>query len=421
MSDVVPVDFGRFSREPPRTDEGRRLRRILLATNRYDLGTWWEARGFGDGELDIGGTTADEVRPAAAVAVGLAVSLASGAYAPGRVGVPTERAWDRTTRLVSALVGSHRAVRGKAGWGDGWQTALWAAYAGLAAWLVWNALDGGARDGVGAMVAAEADRLLDVDVPYFRDASGEVRSPGDSKAEENSWNGRLLDLAVAMLPGHERAGAWREKSLRFLISAYARHDDVTSDERLHGRPLSAWLDGSNVQDNGVVINHHRVHPDYMVVPHNAAAALHAGLRGRPVPAGALHGLDVVYRALVDLDFDSPPYDPPGGTVYRDGSPDIYYPSGSDWGTRRRVNFVLNDVQAAVLGFDRGASTAASEWERLHAEEVLAMVARFDDGRVYGAREEFDSDQREEEAAEKAGQAYLTRWLAAPQVTRRPLT
>jgi hypothetical protein len=46
-------------------------------------------------------------------------------------------------------------------------------------------------------------------------------------------------------------------------------------------------------------------------------------------AAALHNIDVLYEALVDLEFASPPYEAPGGTMYIDRSDAVYYPEGTD--------------------------------------------------------------------------------------------
>lgn len=52
------------------------------------------------------------------------------------------------------------------------------------------------------MAVDEADRLIDYEVPYYRDANGNVVFKGDSKAEENSWNSTILVIAAAMMPEH---------------------------------------------------------------------------------------------------------------------------------------------------------------------------------------------------------------------------
>lgn len=422
-ADVTPIDRSGLSTAPLDDPDAQRIREVLLGTNRYDLTVWWRQHGAdllrNRRSLDI-----ELIRPAAAVALGLAASIATGAYDPGRAGRSLDVAHDRAVFLVAILARGHVAVRDDGeGWGRGWQTALWAAYAGLAAWLLWEDLQPVTRNAVATMVADEADAFIDYEVPYLRDASGAVLTPGDTKAEENSWNARLVHLATVMMPGHPRAGAWARSMIPLLLSAYARPRDAADERIIHGRPLSRWLSGSNAEPDGVLVNHNRIHPDYMVVPHHAAVLLHSLLARGPAPEAAVWNLDVVYSALVDVTFSSPPYAEPGGTIYVDGSSEIYYPQGSSWGRRRRINFMLQDVQARAFRFDSLASEPAATWERLHTAEVLEMMARFDDGRVYSSDEEFRSPQREEEAAERAGQAYLTKWLVAQRpfdVTSQPV-
>lgn len=365
--------------EPP----GDRLRQILEATTRYQLSRYVD----GDGPMTFPGPPDDVIRPPSAVALGLASAASTGVSASAE---------GPAVRLATSLALAHVSST-PGGWGRGWQTSLWASYAGLAAWLLWSSVPAADRARVEAMVASEADHVAGTSIPYWRDRRGVVLTPGDTKAEENAWRARVLHLAVAMLPGHPHESLWTQTGLAWLLSSYARAVDVVSEQNLHQRPMRAWVDGSNIEDSGLLENHGRHQPDYMVVPHHAAAAVHASLAGgRPVWRAALHNLDLVYAALADV-------------FYRpDGS--IHYPGGDTWGTGRRIHFLLNDVEARVLGFDWLASTPAAAWESIHADAVLAQIARSDDGRVYVGWDEFRSTQREEEAIERAGQAYLVHRL-----------
>jgi hypothetical protein len=392
--DVAPVDRAGWTGAPPAGEADERLRSVLGATCRYALGPWWAERGHDrapQGLLTFPGNPDDVIRPPCAVALGLACAAATGAVTGPELGLPPGEVAGRAVRLSASLAHAH-ASSFPGGWGLGWQTPMWAAYVGLAAWLHWEAIAPEHRPPIVAMLEAEADAVAAGELPHYRDRDGVIRFPGDTKAEETSWRARVLHLVTVMLPRHPRRRAWTEAALAFLISAYARPSDVVSEEVLHGRPLRDWLAGSNIEDSGLLVNHGRIHPDYLTVPHHAAAALHHRLAGRPVPRAALHNLDLVYAALAD------------GHFRPDGS--VIYPEGATWGSRRRIHFLLNDVQARVLGTDWRSEQGAATWERLHAEEVLAMIARSEDGRVYVEPDEFTSAQREEEALERAGQAYL---------------
>ena len=225
-----------------------------------------------------------------------------------------------------------------------------------------------------------------------------------------------------MLPEHPRQRLWMHKNLELMISAFARPSDLQSDRIVNGERLGEWLNGSNIAEDGTLVNHGFVHPDYMAtVVHNLNATLAYGLAGERTPAAALVNAALVYRALVDLPFASPPFRAPGGTIYLDGSPDLYYPQGNDWGTSRRMHAALLDAQANALGLDAGASTPAAAWEDLHAGRVLEMQARFGDGRTYGASSEDTYSGREQWVAVHAAQAWLTKWLdhaGALRITNR---
>lgn len=417
---VVPVDWAGFDEGLPPGADAARLRAILANANRYALTTWYDERFAGqgdDGLLDLGGTTEHDVRPVAAEAFALAAALATGAYDAQGTGVAEPRARATAVRLLTSVAGHHRATEA-GGWGDEWQSALWAAMAGFAGWLLWDDLAPAEREWVRAMTEYEADRFRGYDVPYWKDRDGVEQTPGDSKAEENSWNAMLLQVATAMMPGHRNAPAWRQANLELMVSAFARPSDLGSREVLHGRPVSRWVDGWNAEEDGLVVNHGIVHPDYMATAvQNTHAVLTSALAGRAAPRAALHNFDVVYAALADREFASPPYAAPGGTMYVRGSDEIYFPQGTSWGPSRRMDFVAMDVVARELRLDGRASTSGAYWERLHAGRALAMQQRHADGRTYAPEDADPYQGREEWVAMHAGWAYLTRWLVHQDAVR----
>lgn len=111
---------------------------------------------------------------------------------------------ERTVKLIGSLAYRHKANSGKEGWGDLWQSALWAAQAATAGWMMWDFLSPEQQEMVCRMTVYEADRFLDYKVPYYRDVQGNVIYKGDSKAEENAWNSNILVIASTMMPGHVR-------------------------------------------------------------------------------------------------------------------------------------------------------------------------------------------------------------------------
>ena len=420
--DVAPINWQGLDKGYPADAASQRVLAILRNANKYALTVWWtEARKYavqdGSPHLDFGGTGEQVIRPPCEEAFSLAVSLRLGLYDPAATGVPAADAEATTLRLVRSLAFWHRA-NAPGGWGGSWQSAAWAAWCGQAGWLLWDKLPPADQTNLRDMVASEADRFLEYKVPYYQDRTGRIVSPGDTKCEENAWNATILQLATAMLPRHAHSAAWTRKNLELMLSAHARHSDVARSDLINGQPLSAWLNGSNANEDGTVVNHGRVHPDYMVSglfefsPVGVCVLAH-----QPVPRAAFFNLAVTYRALTDLAFvpGSTPYPvggpvrPPGGTIYPAGEGDIYSPQGNDWGGRRLLNFLCADVLADAFGLDALSTTRAADWETRHARVVLDMQGRFTDGRTYGAASEDTFHSREEWVAQKAASACLLKW------------
>jgi hypothetical protein len=410
---VVPISWQRFQAGLPTDEQAERSRAILLNANKYALRTWFPTKyGSQTGEyLDLGGTAEGNIRPPGSEALALATSLATGAYDEDVTGFPAVQARDVAVRIVSSIAYHHISNK-QGGWGIGWQSALWAFNAAFAGWLLWDDLPAADRQRLARMVRAEADAFLYYQVPYYQDPTGKVLTPGDSKAEENAWNAAFLNLAVSMMPTHPNRAVWRDKAIELMISAYSRPSDLQNAAEVNGKPVSAWLHGSNIFEDGTLVNHNIIHPDYFTsIANSAGAPLVYGLAGLPTPKAAFHNADLVYDTLANHEFSSPPYAAPGGTIYvraPDGgaSADIYYPQGNDWGTSRQMNFLLLDTLAATFGF----GPQASDWAAAHAERVLQMQSRFPDGRTYGAPSEDTYSGREEWVALLAARTYLTHWL-----------
>jgi len=426
--EVTPITWSRFTRGLPDDAQSERLRRILLNTNRYALLTWFpETYGSQDDYyLDLGGTGEASIRPPGSEALALAASLATGAYDEDVAGAPAEEAREVAVRITASIAALHKANR-QNGWGDAWQSALWAYNAAFAGWLLWDDLPAADKENLARMVAYEADRFLFYEVPYYQLPDGTIVTPGDTKAEENAWNAAFLNLAVSMMPHHPNRAVWQHKAIELMVSAYSRPADLHDDTSINGKPVSQWLNGSNIADDGTLVNHNRIHPDYFTsIANSAGAPIAYGLAGLPTPKAAFWNAALVYDTLVDHEFTAPPYAAPGGTIYRRGEngeaiADIYYPQGNDWGTHRQMNFLLLDTLAATYGFGDRASVPPLEWAEVRAERMLQMQGRFDDGRTYGDPSEDTYSGREQWVALLAGRAYLTAWLdhnATLEVTNR---
>ena len=417
---VVPVDWSTFNRSKPRDANAVRLERIVTNANKYMLTTWWNDKGYNQSGtyLNFGGNTEHYIRHPGAAAVGLAVALKTGIYNSAKTGVPTATAKAKTLKLVRSLAHHHRANE-QGGWGYDWQSALWANKAGFAAWLLWDDLTEKDRREVQKMVEAEANRLMDYRVPYYRDTKGNLLKPGDTKAEENAWNASVLHLAGVMMPEHENRARWDAKNVELKVSAYATPRDLSSRENIHGRPLKDWLNGSNAYNDGVVLNHDQVHPDYMAaIEHHLEGALVSSLARRATPRAALIHVDTTYEALVERTFPegyvypdtTRPARAPGGTMYVPGSADIYYPQGSGWGTDRVAPYVLLDALVGSFKLDGRVSKKAAYWENLHAQKLLEQQNRNQDGSTYAERWEDTYKGREAYVNEFAALAYLGKWV-----------
>jgi hypothetical protein len=352
------------------------------------------------------------IRGPASAAWGLAVALKTGLFDEKRVGVSREELTRRTTWLIKGVAAIHKANPGGI-WGDHWQSAMWTEHLGSAAWLMWDDLDEEARAMVYRMIVHEADRFIQsgYQVPYWNTKGG------DTKAEENAWNTMSLQLAVAMFPSHPHVARWKTICSELMVSAYARESDMSrTDITLDGRTPKEWLQGYNLREDGTLVNHNRIHNDYMatIAALNMRAFTLCSLAEIAVPEACDFNFDVIYRAFVTLPFASPPYKPPGGTMYVPGKAEQYYPEGTDWGAARCEVFYLMDIHAHLLGYDQDLPHKAQSWMRLRAQKMLAMQSRHADGRVFAEGEFTPGAMSLIEQVElwSFGSAYLVQWLHA---------
>lgn len=413
-SQVKLIDWANFKKGSPTDSLSLSERDILLNTNKYALTTWYnDVKKFNvqsNDYLDLGGNDEHNIRAIGSEAFALAVAIKTGIYDESITHVPLKKATGITIKLIRSASYKHQSNSNN-GWGDHWQRALWAAYTGAAAWMMWDELDPQDRMYVQKMIEHEANRLNNYKVPYLRDKAGNFLSEGNSRSEENSWESMILQVAVAMMPHHMNKKIWMNKNIELMLSASAMPEDVNSNKKFHGKKLKDILNGSNYNEDGTVTNHSRIHPDYMACTSQTFFnALMFSLAEQPTPKAAFFNTDIIYRTMVDHQFKSPPYNAPGGTIYISGSSDIYYPQVNDWGENRRMHFALMDCQMSAFGMDKLASKNGKYWESYHALEVSRMQKRNTDGRTYQDSKEDTYKGREEWVAMHAAQAYLTKWI-----------
>lgn len=408
VDEVSPIDWGRFGEPLQEEDEhyGRCLKMVLNSA-RYNF-AW--ARGAAE-RIDEkrgrfrGKEAHNIVRPACGASYALAVVLKVGIFDEKSLGVSKREGLARTIRLIEATAAAH----GGKSWEYPWQSTFWAATLAHGGWILWDDLDPPTRRKLCEIVEYEANRFLapGYRVPYWNGRDGNTR------AEENAWDSMIFQVACAMMPGHPNVPRWKEVCSKLMVSAYALEEDMRSETVLDGRAVKDWLDGYNVRKDGAVINHNRLHPDYMTVVFlNLRANLTQSLVGQPVPEAADFRAEFMYRTLATRKWPSPPYKQPGGTIFVPGSAEVYYPQGTDWDKCRVVTYYRLDVCAHIFGWDRGLPHPASHWMRLRADEILARQSRHPDGHIYGVGEFERLVPREQDAVWLLTDCFLLQWLHA---------
>lgn len=382
----------------------------LTNATKYAMGTWWSgpAQTLLASTPDATGTVPnDGIRRMGMEALAVSTALATGTYDPTATGVSAATATARVDQLVDRVAMLH-VTNSLGGWGESWQSPMWAGIAGRAAWYIWPQLAASTRQHVVNMVEHEAGYGARYKIKYLRNAAGTLLSPGDSGAEEVSWTMSAMQVALVMLPNHQHHDIWAAEVVQFALASFARPADTGSSTVINGAALSTWIKGSNVEANGVIVNHSRVASDYSTTTYQNldGAALYA-LAGLAAPRALASLLGPVYGAFTGVTFASPPYAAPGGQTYVSGTGDIYYPEGNDWGVGQRAPYALSDAQALVYGYDPGS---AASYLALHLAAQLALQARFSDGRTYLNDAEYNYIGREEHVAQLLSQLYLTLYM-----------
>lgn len=424
---VKPVDWEKWDTSPLKGEFEKEVLMIFRNANKYAVNDWYhKVKKFAvqQGEyLELGGTTEHAVRPVAHEAFALAVALKLNVYDPEMTGVAWEEATKKTVRLIGSLAHRHKVNQAGQGWGDQWQSALWAAQAATAGWLLWEQLPDRDQEQVCRMMEYEANRFLGMKVPYYKDRSGKIIYEGDSKAEENAWNSNILVIAAVMMPQHKHVADWLQKALEYQISAYAAPADMVSKQKVNGIRLDTFLKGSNIEDNGAVINHGIIHADYMcAIMHNTLNAWIFGLADKKAPEASRMNGEKVYYALTEYEFV------PGKTMYVRGEQGeatcrMFFPEGNDWGTGRQDGYWLMDILADSFGWDKASSVKAMEWAAARNRKMLEMQARNPDGRSYAGKAENSFASREEWFAAQIAFGYLGLWEKANKMvhfTNKPL-
>jgi len=105
-------------------------------------------------------------------------------------------------------------------------------------------------------------------------------------------------------------------------------------------------------------------------------------------------------------------------MYITGKAEVYYPQGTDWSKYRFDVYYLNDVNAHILGWDKGLKHKANDWMRIRARRILAMQARHSDGHMFTHEEYSTYAGCEQMVAWLTADAYLLFWLHAHHAMAR---
>ncbi|MBN2022769.1 MAG: hypothetical protein JW809_08225 [Pirellulales bacterium] len=445
---VRPVNWSRFKGTfgvPAGDTFGQSLVGLLQNESRYELGwvpTQYAVAANAPGFVGVPYYNAytnfstygyeGSVRPLAGFAYGTAALLATGTYSEDVAGLTAAEALHRTEMAIRGVAFAHRANKssdprfgGRGSTSSTWQAAHWASHTMLAAWLLWDDLSPETRAAVANMAIHEANSTAGYTVPYWKTPTGDDISPGNTRAEENSWNAELPALAQAMMPDHPNVAAWRQKASELQVSSYSRQSDNTSQELVDGRPVQDWLNGFNAFEDGVVVNHSRVHPDYMVSSYlQTSAVIYESLAGQCIPQSTVFNIDVVYQALTELEFTPGPdalygtgktiYSP-GGTIYKRTSSGgytavVYYPQGNDWTYQVTDSYLNIDLVAEWLGLDQGKDFDAMGWAQARVDAMLVLQNRpGHDGNVYQEGDWIGGDRGVDEDLYRGNAAAWLHW------------
>ena len=472
---VRTIDWQWFSRGAPEGHNANDAKGWLLTTLKYALNTWWnEYKDFDAqdsstyldfvGASNAGSTSLQQLRNSTTMALALAAALRTGAYDAAVTGVSRDLASARALKLIRSLAYRHDvnapSSQTSGRWAFDGQSGLFAAYAGLAAWLMWDELAPADQTNVIRMIVAEANQYRSP--RYYRDASGTIKFGGRPKARAAGQDAFPLSLAAVMMPNHPNADTWRSNSIHLMLASFARPEEVGSSVEYHGHPLSDWLTGSNIYNDGTVLRRGVLNPDELASGLGQFnGALLYSLANLPTPEAARFNIDRVMEALVELNLvaGSRPYSPesnrtisnPGGTIFRPGtlcsgtasevatcraglaannetlSPgqsraclqgppatgtNVFFPMGSSLRVRRS-NLAAFVAQADAFSFDSridDPTLRGDYWFGCFARDVRAMQARNADGRVWTDGDNNNYFGREGQSAEYASMSWLAYWL-----------
>jgi hypothetical protein len=427
---VRPIDWTRYAgKTGVRQGDsfGQTLTTVLQNTSRYEL-NWlhnnhairsdvagWEGVECYWPDFNSPSVYIEAERPLGAIVYSTAVQIKTGIYSPTVAGLSVAEAIRRTERAIRGVaftnvVNAAPGATYKWGWGLGSRpysiqshvAGAYGAWTADAAWMLWDQLGSDTKHAVARMVEREANTLASEPPLYWANRNGTIIYPGDSQMEENAWNGHMLAVAQTMMPNHPNAAMWRQRASEYQVATCCRQSDLSNATMVDGKPVKDWLGGYNVFNDGILVNHGLVHPDYITCDQfRHSSMIDVSLAGQYITQSMTFNADLAYRALTEVQLTpgTNPYGTgslrqPGGTLYRRTSgggydPAIYYPNGNDWppavpGTYLPVDGYLNmDLIAEHLGFDAGKNFDAMGWAQVRLAAMQQLQNRpGHDGNVF---------------------------------------
>lgn len=379
------------------------LRGLLRNACKYNVSRLDNMPGYFIGNVNGTNQASNEygARAACEAVYGISVCSALGAWDETACGMTEATAVGKCATVIAALCTQYESY---AAWAYTWQAASWAALLAKAVWLLWDDLPWATQRRASAVVEAEATRILAYTTEYW---NGTDDTPGETVA----WNATILQAARAMMPQHPSAASWRAKEIELELAANSRPSDMTSETVIDGTAVGSWIDGYNVAEDGMVINHGIVHPDYMqaIIMFLQQAKVTYLLSDASESASCDFRCEDQWQVLTAKNWATPAYDSPGGTVYaQDGSYHLYYPEGNDWAENdiRQDIYLLADVFALKAGWDSTVTETAADWVAARIAQLQTMHARHEDGHLY-ADGEFDWGPKETFAGWMFADAYLS--------------
>jgi hypothetical protein len=246
-------------------------------------------------------------------------------------------------------------------WGCEWQSAWWAAKMALGARLIWGELSEEQSAGVQRVVAAESDRFIGIPA-----RTGLFK---DTKAEENAWDTEVLAVALALMPSHRNAAAWRASLIDYALNTLSAPQDLLSAACVDGKPLGEQVYTVNVHSDYLLENHNHYHFCYV------ASAMHSLVwsyyamwsPGLNIPESLLHNVLPMWQRVRSTFLDNR----------------FAYVGGQDWARYTYGMYFMLPV-LALLGKLHDDKTARTI-ERVRLDRFAEEMRLNDDGSFFGNR------------------------------------